>query len=114
MKPIIGIVLRLENNKYYLNESIINVIKKYNGIPLGIFNFSKELIDKCDGVILPGGDNIIKKDLDIINYLYDKNIPTLGICLGMQEMGFLFNGSMNKISNYNHLKKIVNMFMTLK
>ena len=105
MKPIIGIIVRKDNNKYYLNENIIKVVEKYNGIPLGIFNEDYDLIDKCDGIILPGGDDIIKKDLNIINYLYKKDIPTLGICLGMQEMGYLFNGKMNDVSNYNHLKK---------
>lgn len=105
MKPIIGIILRKENNKYYLNQNIIKAIEKYNGIPLGIFNEDYELIDKCDGIILPGGDNIEKQDLNIISYLYKKDIPTLGICLGMQEIGYLFNGKMNEISNYNHLKK---------
>lgn len=105
MKPIIGIVLRKENNKYYLNKNIIKVVEKFNGIPLGIFSDDYNIIDICDGIILPGGDNIIEKDLEIIKYLYEKDIPVLGICLGMQEMGYLFNGSMSNISNYNHLKK---------
>lgn len=101
----IGIILREENNKYYLNKNIIKTIKKYNGIPIGIFTDDYSLIDMCDGIIVPGGDNIIEKDLEIIKYLYEKDIPVLGICLGMQEMGYLFNGKMNSISNYNHLKK---------
>ena len=54
----------------------------------------------CDGVILQGGDSFSDKHLRIVNYLYDENIPTLGICLGMQMMGVLFNGKLGDISNH--------------
>ena len=105
---IIGIILRKEDNKYYLKETIINLLKKKNCIPIGIFNNDlnncKNIIDLCSGIILPGGDDIEQKDLEIIKYIYDKDIPCLGICLGMQEMGYLFNGELSNICNYNHLK----------
>ena len=94
--------MRIEENKYYTKNEIINVLLKNNCLPISIYN--KEGIDLCDGIIIPGGDNITKQDLELIKYAYDKDIPTFGICLGMQEMGYLFNGKMNDISNYNHLK----------
>ena len=104
MKPIIGIIIRKNQKRYSIKEDVINVFLNKNTIPIGIFNNDKELIDKCNGILLPGGDDIDKEDLEIIKYIYEKDIPCLGICLGMQEMGYLFNGEMNKISNYKHLK----------
>ena len=105
MKIIIGIVSRKENDKYYVKEEIINMILKYNSIPIIINSNDKEVIKFCDGIVFPGGDEIEEDDINLIKYLYDKDIPCFGICLGMQEMGYAFNGNFNKISNYSHLKK---------
>lgn len=105
MKIIIGIVSRKEDDKYYVKEEIINMILKYNSIPIIINSNDKEVIKFCDGIVFPGGDEIEENDINLIKYLYDKDIPCFGICLGMQEMGYAFNGHFNKISNYNHLKK---------
>lgn len=118
MKPIIGIIIRKEEDKFYLKEEVIKVLIKKEVMPIGIFNssikISKEIIDICNGILLPGGDDIQKDDLELIKYIYDKNIPCLGICLGMQEMGVLFNGNMNNISNYNHLKPNINYVHNIK
>jgi putative glutamine amidotransferase len=107
MKPLIGILLRKkENNKVYsVNKEIIDMIKnKANIIGIFIDNY-KETIKLCNGIIIPGGNKIDNDSLKLIKYLYDNNIPTLGICLGMQEMGYSFNGEFNKESNYEHLKE---------
>lgn len=105
MNPIIGIVSRKENDKIYVKDEIINMVLKYQSIPIIITSDNKEIIKLCDGIILPGGDELNKNDLELIKYIYEKDIPCFGICLGMQEMGYAFNGHFNKISNYNHLKK---------
>lgn len=88
----------------YIYKDIARSIIKYGGIPIPIvvddYETTLKLIDKCDGIILQGGDNYTDKYLRIINYLYDSNIPTLGICLGMQMMGILFNGKLGKINNH--------------
>lgn len=104
MNTIIGVITRKENDKYYVKEEIVNMIIKYSAIPIIINSNNKEIINLCDGIILPGGDQIYQDDIDLIKCLYKNDIPCLGICLGMQEMGYAFNGSFNKISNYNHLK----------
>jgi putative glutamine amidotransferase len=118
MKPIIGIIMRYENKKYYLKEEVIKMLTQNNSIPIGIFidniEDAKIIINKCNGIILPGGDEIDKKDLELIKYIYDKDIPCLGICLGMQEMGYLFDGKMNEISNYNHLQPNINYVHNIK
>ena len=110
----IGIIGRKNDDKITFNQEIINVIYKYNHIPLGLivnfdnnpkleFNKIKNLIDICDGFILQGGSDYYEIDLLIIKYLYDKNIPTLGICLGMQAMAMAFDGSMADINNHKSL-----------
>ena len=83
-------------------ESVIN----NGGIPIGITLCScyKELINMCDGIIFQGGDDFEKYDLEALKYIYETDKPVLGICLGMQLMGVLFNGTMVDI--HNHKKKL--------
>lgn len=111
----IGVIGRINDNNITYNREILNVIYKYNCIPICIslrfidneFNIIKPLIDMCDGFILQGGTDFYNTDLLIVKYLYDNNIPTLGICLGMQTMACLFNGKMDKINNHYSLNKYV-------
>ena len=116
---IIGVITR----KYVSEENHdINVIYseiqkaviRNNAIPIGITlneNY-KLLIDMCDGIIFQGGDNFERYDLKALKYIYDINKPVLGICLGMQLMGVLFDGDMVDILNhknklqYSHIVKI--------
>lgn len=113
MKKLIGIIARnrkIKNRNYLVfNKELIDIIYQNNCIPLGILlDFKtddyKYFIDKCDGVILQGGMDVYDIDNEIIKYLYEKNLPTLGICLGMQLMGNAFNGEIDSINNLNHDK----------
>lgn len=95
-------------------EIISNIGYITNGIPftyLSIFNkkhypmfidsslkltkenkkYLLEQIKDLDGFILPGGEKISEVDLFLIDHCYKNNIPLLGICLGMQEIGYYFN-----------------------
>lgn len=114
----IGIILRdykSENNNslqafrddllIFLRQYEINVI----AIPICFYNNVyeelkrvEESISLCDGIILPGGSELHEIDLKIVNYLYEKDLPTLGICLGMQEMSMAFDGKIDYLENTFH------------
>lgn len=120
MKPIIGIMTRPElsaekNDMMGVYDDLRNSIIQSGGIPIGILplnvglnDFNEELfslIKKLDGIIFQGGDSFYKYEYECLKYAHEQNIPTLGICLGMQMMGCLFNGDLIKISNCNHKQK---------
>lgn len=97
-KPIIGIISRdylSETNKKIniIYNDIISSVIKSGGIPIGI-PLNEDItpyLDICKGFILQGGDDINNHNLLTINILKERNIPTLGICLGMQEMFYESN-----------------------
>lgn len=112
--PVIGIPLRYTHMSdgraiLYLGEKIRRCIQKAGGFILPIvqvqdvdyadtkYNEYSELNDKekeniekyldmVDGIIFPGGNKITPYDKYLLERCIDRNIPTLGICLGMQLM----------------------------
>lgn len=119
-------------------EIISNIGALTNGIPytyLSIFNkehypifidssikltpSNKEKLLKqikdIDGFILPGGEKISEVDLFIIDYCYKNNIPLLGICLGMQEIGYYFNHkSIKKLDTDKHFNPKLDYVHSIK
>ncbi len=117
----IGIILRdyksaSNNDLLALRSDLIEYLRNFQVqiicIPI-VFenNLDEELemtikiINECDGIILPGGSIIYDIDCEIVKYLYDNNIPTLGICLGMQLMSLTLGGDIGHIGNNNHQSK---------
>ena len=112
----VGILLRewdLPNNStglYGIKRDLLRKLNNYEinviGIPVDFQNSTLNklipVLDMCDGVVLSGGKDDFPIDKDIVRYLYDKDIPTLGICLGMQDMSATFNGEVLTLDNNNH------------
>lgn len=109
----VGVISRnqkIDNHDYVTyNKKVVDVIIEHNCIPVGIIvdkkmKSVKKIVDLCDGIILQGGNYINEIDKEIVNYLYKKDIPTLGICLGMQIMSL---GDIKKAENHNSNLKYV-------
>ncbi|MBP3800282.1 MAG: gamma-glutamyl-gamma-aminobutyrate hydrolase family protein [Bacilli bacterium] len=114
MRPIIGIVARCEENEngtsmLYVFESVRQSIINCGGEPLLLlppqdldyyktrikdypeFTDDEEKrmlkwLDMCDGILLPGGYKLTNFDRYVVEYATKKDIPLLGICLGMQVL----------------------------
>jgi putative glutamine amidotransferase len=116
---IIGILGRpniVDNSKKMTySKDLINVILKHDNIPLGIIppviDINKELdkkeredlykiIDLCNGIILQGGTDYYNYDIEAIDYIIEKDIPLLGICLWMQSMALSTGGSEGHVEGH--------------
>ena len=120
-KKIIGILSRpykdKESTKFMgINENIRKSIIYKNCVPfaivpINIFNFDKDntkkkiskfeqnyykkIVDMCDGLIITGGSMWYNYDVFIVKYAIKKDIPILGICMGMQLLASLDIGESN-------------------
>ena len=125
-KIIIGIVSRpihsnSDRNMLGVYETYLRSVIKAGGIPLIIsptanieyekYNKHVELTESelenlehvlnlCDGIIMPGGEEPFKYDYCVLKYAIKNDIPILGICLGMQIMCSL--NDYNLVPAYNH------------
>lgn len=94
-----------EENKFSMNNNLRKAVIECGGIVVGItpsnykcsYNYLYNVLDDenddmisllkiCDGVIFQGGDDYYEYDKEALNYCIINDIPTLGICLGMQLM----------------------------
>lgn len=128
----IGIIARPDktinnNDAFIVNKKLISTLDSFNVIsliitPPGKYNYNnnvnltnKELnkmiyqIDKCDGIILQGGNEFYDFDLELIDYIYKKDIPCLGICLGMQAISSYKNGTIYNINNHYKTNHYINI-----
>lgn len=114
MKPIIGIISRsyysATNKKInVIYNDIISSVIKSKGIPVGI-PYKEDIrnyLTICNGFIFQGGDDIDEYNLKTLKILKEKNIPTLGICLGMQEMFYHDNLIDIEQHNINNLHEVI-------
>lgn len=90
-------------------QDVDYVDTKYNDFK-PLTNKEKEEIDhylnQCDGVVFPGGNKITPYDQYLLEKCIEKDIPTLGICLGMQLMS-CYNEKFEVYSNEekNHFQE---------
>ncbi len=117
----VGIFLRdyksLSNHSLLaIRSDLLLYLRKYNVqvicIPISFQNnidteFERvvECLQLCQGVILPGGQAPHEIDIKIVKYLHQQDIPTLGICLGMQIMSLAFEGDLKMLPCTDHQKE---------
>ncbi len=117
MKKIIGILptYRFEETDSPYDDAYKFVplysmkIHEAGGTPIGILLNDKELdmdvLDICDGFIIPGGNRVYDFLFDVINYCIEKNKPILGICLGAEAIA-LFSEIYEKTKNPSEFLKV--------
>ncbi|MFA5407753.1 MAG: gamma-glutamyl-gamma-aminobutyrate hydrolase family protein [Bacilli bacterium] len=121
MNLIIGVLGRPKKANQditIISKSLTDVIVKYNNIPLGIvapvIDVNNEMnegdiaklhkvLSLCSGIILQGGLAYYQYDLEAIKYIYENNIPLLGICLGMQSIGVAFGAALDIVDNHKYV-----------
>ena len=129
MKPIIGIAIsnRVKSKKIYsvINNDYIKAVQKAGGIPI-LIPFSnnieniKEYTHKIQGIIFTGGEDIsplvynedpLKEveciieerdrfELELFKEVYEKQIPILAICRGLQLINIALGGNLYQDINF--------------
>lgn len=129
---IVARIEKVDNPLYNRNvmsvvEDYRRAIINFNGIPIMIMptediKFSKfkeenyvseklnddikddlvKQIKLCDGILIPGGCKIFEYDKFICKYAIEKDIPLLGICLGMEIMAAVDNCDTKVIEKINN------------
>ena len=135
MKPIIGIIewpYKDEDGDliYEVPNNIVEQISRHGGIPVGIFptqivDFQNKRLSeieeltigekedivsslrRVDAIIKPGAIKIYGFERYMYEYAFERDIPYLGICAGMQMMASYKNDEVKnvKIENGNHRSK---------
>jgi len=124
MKPLIGLspsyYEHKEMDRSILGKSYTDSVQRAGGLPVLIPPIIEQtdlaqLIQKLDGIVLTGGDDLHpgyygessdpltpkpfhmrrgEHDKQIFEYVWEHKIPTLAICLGMQEVNVFLGGSL--------------------
>jgi len=124
MKPLIGLSPQYrdykEMDRSILGKSYTDIVQLAGGLPVVIPPVIEEndliqLLQRLDGMVLTGGDDLhpslyeeaaepltpkpghprrTEHDRRIFKYIWDQKLPTLAICLGLQEVNVFLGGSL--------------------
>lgn len=132
-KPLIGVSLGYNSTKNSVNNTYINSILMNGGVPYLIpvtdnVEVLRQIVAQLDGIVFTGGEdfepayfgeenheklgevNVTRDtyDLTLFKLATDRNIPTLGICRGLQLINVAMGGTLyqdlpaEKPSDINH------------
>ena len=132
-KPLIGISLGWSGTKNSVNNTYVNSVLMNGGVPYLIpvtdnVEVLRQIVSELDGIIFTGGEdfapayfgeeehehlgevNVTRDtyDLTLFKLALNRNIPTLGICRGLQLINVAMGGSLyqdlpsQKPSDINH------------
>ena len=94
---------------YRYGNNYIKKIYENGAIPLLIPYCDEkviiEVLEMCDGLLLPGGERVRPANFEVIDYFVKNKKPILGICLGMQTLAMY---SVNLDKEKRIIKKIDN------
>ncbi|WP_077603833.1 gamma-glutamyl-gamma-aminobutyrate hydrolase family protein [Oceanobacillus sojae] len=134
MKPIIGVTASKEADgmEYKMNLRNIRAIEQAGGIPVILPYYSDYqeitvLLDKMDGLYLPGGYDIDpslfqeepnpglgtiiserdRLEKEIIPYFLEKDKPVLGVCRGCQILNVVTGGTMYQDLDSQYPKQLI-------
>jgi len=124
MKPLIGLspayYEHKEMDRSILGKSYTDSVQRAGGLPVMIPPIIQQqdlaiLIQRLDGMVLTGGDDLHPQyygemaepltpepfhlrrgehDRQIFDYIWEHKVPTLAICLGMQEVNVFLGGNL--------------------
>ncbi|GGP08081.1 gamma-glutamyl-gamma-aminobutyrate hydrolase family protein [Oceanobacillus neutriphilus] len=134
MKPIIGVTASMEadGTEYKMHLRNIRAIEQAGGIPVILPYYSDYqeiavLLDKMDGLYLPGGYDIDpslfqeepnpnlgtiiperdRLEKEIISYFLEKDKPVLGVCRGCQILNVVTGGTMYQDLDSQYPKQLI-------
>lgn len=134
MKPIIGLTasMEIDGMEYKMNLRNVRAIEKAGGIPVILPYYSDyreiaALLDKLDGLYLPGGYDIDpslfqegpnpnlgtiiperdRLEKEIIPYFLEKGKPVLGVCRGCQILNVVTGGTMYRDLDSQYPKPLI-------
>ncbi len=121
MKPLIGVTALVQSDgRYAVHQDYTNAILAAGGVPVLLPLYTDSVpvdawLCHVDGVLLTGGADIDPAyygeaphektepdpvrdpyELSLCRALYEHNIPTLGICRGVQVMGVALGGTLHQ------------------
>lgn len=124
IKPLIGLTPSFyehkEMDRSILGKSYTDMVQRAGGLPVLIPPINSrddlaQLLDRLDGIIFTGGDDLDPRyygedsepltprifhprrgqhDRQIFEYIWEYRLPTLAICLGLQEVNVFLGGSL--------------------
>jgi len=121
-RPVIGLtadILRVgHRRKYTVYNTYVELVRRAGALPLGLFPGAPEragdLLDRVDGLLLPGGDDMHPRhwgesgvhpavtlseeertlfELALVREAVRSGTPLLGVCLGCQALNVAFGGT---------------------